>query len=826
VDLGGERMQIYDDSKKRIGTLTGFRNRAIATTLDSGDKELSFEYPAHGGMVDLLKEEYYIRTKTDEFVLKAVEKSADYNKYTAQLNVEEFEGQSFPYGFMSQEQTIRACLEFAFDGIGWTVGTCTITKKRTIDIEESATAWDVLQQCLKTYRCECKIDSLNKKIHIYEAIGQDRGCYFMEGLNLRKLTLNSDTYEFWTRIIPIGKDGITIEWLHGKEYLENYQYSTKIKTYTWKDERYTDTTSLMEDTEAKLEEMSKPYKAYTADVVDLARANPEYSDVLDYGIGDSVTLVSKRTGIREKQRIVKIVENPEQPEKNTVELSNMTKTFAEVQKSETELAKQEAISIANSTTKKILGNYSTTEETETKITASTEAIELLVSRLYQTKDEMAKYSTTEETKTLLSLTTEAIELLVSRLYQTKDEMTKYSTTEETKTLLNLSTEAIELLVSRLYQTKDEMTKYSTTEETKTLLNLSTEAIELLVSRFYQTKDEMAKYSTTEETKTLLSLTTEAIELLVSKTYATQKNLDTAKASIQVNATGIEAKVSKGDVSTQISAESDAITLKSNRLSVESNNFSLSKTGEVIATGTFTSKDDSQSLQSVQAGAGIKILYNGSEIGRFASGSSNGEKGIGIGTGKFMTFNNGSSVGYIYNHNGYFTQYAQRHIFTGDTYFTGGIAVGGTKNRAVKTEHFGVVGMNALETASPLFGDAGSGETDESGYCYVMLDGVFQETIDGEHNYYVLISETSEKECRCIAKEADYFVVRGETKATFDWILFAKQKGYSDIRMNAIDVPNDAAIENMDMTPIEDFGDDIERLATEYLIDYEKEIINL
>ena len=785
-------MQIYDDSKKRIGTLTGFRNRAIATTLDSGDKELSFEYPAHGGMVDLLKEEYYIRTKTDEFVLKAVEKSADYNKYTAQLNVEEFEGQSFPYGFMSQEQTIRACLEFAFDGIGWTVGTCTITKKRTIDIEESATAWDVLQQCLKTYRCECKIDSLNKKIHIYEAIGQDRGCYFMEGLNLRKLTLNSDTYEFWTRIIPIGKDGITIEWLHGKEYLENYQYSTKIKTYTWKDERYTDTTSLMEDAEAKLEEMSKPYKAYTADVVDLARANPEYSDVLDYGIGDSVTLVSKRTGIREKQRIVKIVENPEQPEKNTVELSNMTKTFAEVQKSETELAKQEAISIANSTTKKILGNYSTTEETETKITASTEAIELLVSRLYQTKDEMAKYSTTEETKTLLSL----------------------------------ATEAIELLVSRLYQTKDEMTKYSTTEETKTLLNLSTEAIELLVSRFYQTKDEMAKYSTTEETKTLLSLTTEAIELLVSKTYATQKNLDTAKASIQVNATGIEAKVSKGDVSTQISAESDAITLKSNRLSVESNNFSLSKTGEVIATGTFTSKDDSQSLQSVQAGAGIKILYNGSEIGRFASGSSNGEKGIGIGTGKFMTFNNGSSVGYIYNHNGYFTQYAQRHIFTGDTYFTGGIAVGGTKNRAVKTEHFGVVGMNALETASPLFGDAGSGETDESGYCYVMLDGVFQETIDGEHNYYVLISETSEKECRCIAKEADYFVVRGETKATFDWILFAKQKGYSDIRMNAIDVPNDAAIENMDMTPIEDFGDDIERLATEYLIDYEKEIINL
>lgn len=376
-------MQIYDDKKKRIGTLTGFKDRAITKTLDSGDKELSFEYPGNGVMVDLLKEEYYIRTKEDEFVLKAVETGERCNKYTATLNVEELEGQSFPYGFASQEQTIRACLTFAFEGTGWTVGTCTVTKKRTIDIEEAATAWDVLQSCLKTYRCECEIDTLQKRINIYTQIGQDRGCYFVEGLNLRKLTATSDTYEFYTRIIPIGKDGITIEWLHGKEYLENYQYSSKVKTYTWKDERYTNTTSLMEDAEAKLEELSKPYKVYAADVVDLAKANPEYKNILDYGIGDTVMMVSKHPRMREKQRIVKIVEYPETPEKNTVELSNTTKTFAEVQKTETELAKTEAISIANSTTKRVLQDYSTTEEVETKITASKESIELGVTKTLQ-----------------------------------------------------------------------------------------------------------------------------------------------------------------------------------------------------------------------------------------------------------------------------------------------------------------------------------------------------------------------------------------------------------------------------------------------------------
>ncbi len=382
-------MQIYDDKKKRIGTLTGFKGRAITKTLDSGDKELSFEYTANGAMVDLLKEEYYIRTKEDEFVLKAVEAGEQYNKYTATLNVEELEGQSFPYGFASQEQTIKACLTFAFEGTGWTVGTCTVTKRRTIDIEEATTAWGVLQSCLSTYRCECEIDTLQKRINIYAQIGRDRGCYFVEGLNLRKLTATSDTYEFYTRIIPIGKEGITIEWLHGKEYLENYQYSSKVKTYTWKDERYTNTTSLIEDAEAKLEELSKPYKVYAADVIDLAKANPEYKDILDFGIGDTVMMVSKHPRMREKQRIVKIVEYPETPEKNTVELSNTTKTFAEVQKTETELAKTEAISIANSTTKKVLQDYSTTIEIETKITASQESIELGV------KETLKSYVTTK-----------------------------------------------------------------------------------------------------------------------------------------------------------------------------------------------------------------------------------------------------------------------------------------------------------------------------------------------------------------------------------------------------------------------------------------------
>lgn len=457
-------MQIFNDKKKRIGTLSGFKDREITTTLDSGDKELSFSYPAAGALVDILKEEYYIHTKTDEYVIKAVEKGEQFNKYTAVLNVEELEGTAFPYGFESQEQTIKACLEFAFEGTGWHVGTCTVTKKRTIDEQENVTAWDVLQKCLTTYRCECIIHSLTKTIDIYERIGSDKGCYFMEGLNLRKISLKSDTYDFYTRIYPIGKDGITPEWLTGKDYIDNFQYSSKIKAYVWKDERYTNTTSLIEDATAKIEEMSRPYKAYTAEVVDLAKASEEYKDILSYGIGDTVTLVSKKTRTREKQRIVKITEYPESPEKNTVEISNARKTFAEIQKEETAAATEEAVSISNRATKKVLENYSTTEDIETKITASKEAVELGVMHTLES------YYDKTETDSLIEISKGEIELNVSQTYQTKAAMGDYSTTKETQSLIDVAIDGVELSVSETLES------YATTKEMNAAIKLKTDEI--------------------------------------------------------------------------------------------------------------------------------------------------------------------------------------------------------------------------------------------------------------------------------------------------------------------------------------------------------------
>ena len=679
-------MQIFNDKKKRIGTLSGFKDREIITTLDSGDKELSFNYPAAGALVDLLKEEYYIRTKTDEYVIKAVEKGEQFNKYTAVLNVEELEGAAFPYGFESDEQTIKACLEFAFKGTGWHVGTCTVTKKRTIDEQERVTAWDVLQKCLTTYRCECIIHSLTKTVDIYDRIGSDKGCYFMEGLNLRKISLKSDTYDFYTRIYPIGKDGITPKWLTGKDYIDNFQYSSKIKAYVWKDERYTNTTSLIEDATAKIEEMSRPYKAYTAEVVDLANASEEYKDILSYGIGDTVTLVSKKTRTKEKQRIVKIREYPETPKKNTVEISNARKTFAEIQKEETAAATEEAISIANNNTKKVLRDgYYTKTDVESHITAAKDEISLGVSQVYETKKTVSEKVAAAEKNANAA---------------TDEKLTEYSTTEEMNSAIKVKADAIESSVSK---------KVGSDE---------------IISKINQSAEKV-------------SINAEKISL---------NGAVTANSNFKINTDG--------------SAETKALKITGGSLLI-GGNCEITNEGNVFAlspkfySGLYINSDFKMGTLS-QLNYSMLLGYVGKNI--------------------FVGESGGTLWGYGFTANN-------------DIYAYGAIGCLGKKTRIIHTDDGRNIEMYAYETASPTFGDMGTGKLDEDGQCYVYLDDDFLLTVERDMKYIVMLTAKGAGELyvESTNEKDGYFVVKGTPKLEFYWEVKTRQKGNRDTRIEQSDI---------------------------------------
>lgn len=331
-------LQLYNKNKEKINGLRNYKDYCIESVLSTGDRTLSFSYPAklsHG-----IEEEGYIITKTNEFVIKEIQDSGDYKSIKAVLNVEDLEGKVWDR-FVSTEETIADCLALALAGTSWLVGTCNITKKRTI-VKTCSNTWEIIQEAQKTYRVELEFDTLNKRINVNDRVGTDKGCYFIDSLNLKALDIQSNSYDYYTRIISEGKDGLL---LADPGYLENYQYSNKIKTLYWKDERYTNLESLTEDAAAKLEEMSKPYRSYTATILDLASMNEIYKDILSYSLGDVITLISKEKSIKEKQRIVKIIEYPDEPTRNTCEISNTKLSFDDIQKQQ-----QETTDIVNNIT--------------------------------------------------------------------------------------------------------------------------------------------------------------------------------------------------------------------------------------------------------------------------------------------------------------------------------------------------------------------------------------------------------------------------------------------------------------------------------------------
>lgn len=323
-------LQIYDKNHNKVKGLINYKDLKIESELSSGEGTLSFLIPLKESKY--IEHEGYIRTKTHEYVIKEAPLKDKWNEVVADLNLEELKGNPIQ-NFDSTEQTIDKCIELAIAGSGYTVELKdNISKKRTVRATDT-NSLEVLNEIKETYLVEMKFDTINKKVYVYEKIGSDKGAYFMDTLNLRKLEVTGDSYEFFTKLIAIGatnqETGETL-----KVVVTNNEYSNKVTSTIWKDERYTNEESLRADAQYKLDEIAKPKRSYAASIYDLARMNIRYKNILDYLLGDTITVIDKEKGIKEKLRIVKIIEYPLNPEKNEVELANAVFTFDQLVKSQ------------------------------------------------------------------------------------------------------------------------------------------------------------------------------------------------------------------------------------------------------------------------------------------------------------------------------------------------------------------------------------------------------------------------------------------------------------------------------------------------------------
>ncbi len=65
---------------------------------------------------------------------------------------------------------------------------------------------------------------------------------------------------------------------------------------------------------------------------------------------------------------------------------------------------------------------------------------------------------------------------------------------------------------------------------------------------------------------------------------------------------------------------------------------------------------------------------------------------------------------------------------------------GTKKRIVDTENYDIRSQYCYETATPMFGDIGTAQTDETGECYINIDDIFAETVNTGVEYQVFLQK--------------------------------------------------------------------------------------
>lgn len=111
---------------------------------------------------------------------------------------------------------------------------------------------------------------------------------------------------------------------------------------------------------------------------------------------------------------------------------------------------------------------------------------------------------------------------------------------------------------------------------------------------------------------------------------------------------------------------------------------------------------------------------------------------------------------------------------------------GTKKRIVDTENYDIRSQYCYETATPMFGDIGTAQTDEAGECYINIDDIFAETVNTGVEYQVFLQKEGQGDIWVEEKTDSYFVVKGTENLKFSWEIKAIQKDYEFERLEKFD----------------------------------------
>lgn len=317
-------LKIYDTNYDYVSTVDIVKDLCITSTLKEGFNTLSFKLPLTDEYLAMIDEEYYVEIDNYSYVVKEINLSTnDFMQIFCNPNIEDLK-----YNLVSIFDAVDISIEQAINRLlvqsrcGWTLQYLSTLRQDRVEYRlATMTPYDILLKIKEDFSLEYWFDTKNKILKVFDYIGANRGTYFSNDKRLKLLNKQSNSYDFITVIYPIGKNNIMIGPVNNNSnILENYQYCDKYKPIYWIQEDIEFMDQLKMAAQAYLDYYSMPITSYN---LELSALPPETK------IGDNIILVDKIKRTKQKQRVVKIVRYPNNPERDKVELSNQIVNFAE-----------------------------------------------------------------------------------------------------------------------------------------------------------------------------------------------------------------------------------------------------------------------------------------------------------------------------------------------------------------------------------------------------------------------------------------------------------------------------------------------------------------
>lgn len=309
-------MLVYGLDNETFDSFYFFKNLEIKKEINKLDISC-FEIPKD--YRNIFETECKVIENKQSYTIKNIEPFYDGYKIECKQNIDEwlsFFHKSLNFPYKDIETMVKGIIPS-----GWSYKISgEIKKYRTITADHKS-SWEVLEEIVKKFDVEFRIDNNKKILFISEKIGEDKGVFFSDDFNVVDKDISVESFEFATRIIPEGMNGLKINQINdGKDYLENKSYSGKTINYYWKDERYTNIQNLKDEAARKLEVLSRPRITIKLKVKDLSKAIGVYEQ--EYNVGDYVYLIDKDRKTKEKFRILAETIYPNRPFNNEITLAN------------------------------------------------------------------------------------------------------------------------------------------------------------------------------------------------------------------------------------------------------------------------------------------------------------------------------------------------------------------------------------------------------------------------------------------------------------------------------------------------------------------------